>query len=441
MRGAKERPALSRGAVTGAVLLSGIALAAGANLPYAAMVAIGSSALAIAASALAVLLSSISGRRTARLLAPSAVLACFAAVPAGMMFAGGTTQAFVMLCAALLAASLLAAGFSLIPSGGAPARVMRQPGMAAATAAFAPPPCGAMTRRPRTPVTTRSGWRSPRLISAYSIGTSSPTRSRCRHRWKRCSTPAGRVGGTGRDWRARIHADDFETFRTALEEYRGTAEISFALDFRARGADGVVRWLQLQGSTLSNGGRAVRCIGLAGDITAQKDHEASLIAAVRHDGLTGLPNRIVLMEALAARLASANPVHKIALLVADLDRFKTFNDALGTQAGDVLLATAGERLRRAAPPHALAARLGADRFALLWSAGEEFEAAAEADAVLAALGEPLALGGQDIYPSASGGLALAEAPAAAGAHLAAAELALEAAKRGGGGQLSLFAHP
>ncbi len=145
------------------------------------------------------------------------------------------------------------------------------------------------------------------------------------------------------------------------------------------------------------------------------------------------------MDALGSRLSEPESDAPAALLVLDVDRFRTANDALGPQAGDALIAALAERLRRAAPDHALAARLGGDRFALLWTCDESIQAEETANDVLAALAEPMALAGTEIFPSASGGLVRSTPGTSAAAALSDAETALAAAKRAGGGQTAVFA--
>ncbi|MCK6426886.1 MAG: EAL domain-containing protein [Burkholderiaceae bacterium] len=102
------------------------------------------------------------------------------------------------------------------------------------------------------------------------------------------------------------------------------------------------------------------------DITARHEAEARLAHLARHDALTGLPNRQQLEERLQALLARESPGPRhLALLMLNIDRFKTINEARGQAAGDALLLALSERLRTLLCRHELLARLGADDFALL----------------------------------------------------------------------------
>jgi diguanylate cyclase (GGDEF)-like protein len=124
--------------------------------------------------------------------------------------------------------------------------------------------------------------------------------------------------------------------------------------------------------------------------------EAQIDHLVRHDALTGLPNRDAFLERLGARLGSARRNDRLtAVLRLDLVDFKAINDILGCVAGDVLLRHTGARLLATLRESDMLARLGADEFAILQT---EIEAPADAadlcERLLAAMSEPFDLCGQ-----------------------------------------------
>ena len=87
-----------------------------------------------------------------------------------------------------------------------------------------------------------------------------------------------------------------------------------------------------------------------------------------HDSLTGLANRSLFIERVAARIAHPDPAGSIpVVLFLDLDDFKLVNDTLGHAAGDALLRAVGERIRLGLRADDVAARLGGDEFAILVS--------------------------------------------------------------------------
>jgi diguanylate cyclase (GGDEF)-like protein len=138
-------------------------------------------------------------------------------------------------------------------------------------------------------------------------------------------------------------------------------------------------------------------------ISVRRDHQAM------HDGLTGLPNRKLLVlrteEALAE--ARARQGERVGLLLLDLDRFKEVNDTLGHPVGDRLLQTVAHRLTHSVRPGDVVARLGGDEFAVLLPSVRDAAAAREVAARLrVALTEPVRLEGMTFDMDASIGIAL-----------------------------------
>jgi diguanylate cyclase (GGDEF)-like protein len=132
-----------------------------------------------------------------------------------------------------------------------------------------------------------------------------------------------------------------------------------------------------------------------------------------YDPLTGLPNRRLLLNRLQQTLASsARNSRKRAMLFIDLDNFKTLNDTLGHQTGDLLLQEVACRLSACVREADTAARLGGDEFVIMLEDLSEFpeEAAAQArnvsGKILAAISEPYILSGNVCHSTASIGITL-----------------------------------
>jgi diguanylate cyclase (GGDEF)-like protein len=163
---------------------------------------------------------------------------------------------------------------------------------------------------------------------------------------------------------------------------------------------------------------------------AESQHEAT------HDPLTGLGNRSMLREQLRLAIdgsdATGDPV---SLLLIDLDRFKEINDTLGHHHGDELLCRVAERLCGAVRSTDSVARLGGDEFALvLPSTFADGDALDVATRILAALRQPLELGGVTVDIGASIGIAAYPADSADALELLQhADVAMYVAKRGGYG--------
>jgi len=122
----------------------------------------------------------------------------------------------------------------------------------------------------------------------------------------------------------------------------------------------------------------------------------------RHDVLTGLPNRALLMEHLSTRTGARGTK---ALLFLDLDRFKVVNDSLGHLAGDELLLAVAERLQQHLRSGDIVARVGGDEFVVLCEqvAGAE-GALLVAERLLGAFADPFSVGDRDLRVTASIGV-------------------------------------
>ncbi|MGA8416775.1 MAG: EAL domain-containing protein [Candidatus Dormiibacterota bacterium] len=127
----------------------------------------------------------------------------------------------------------------------------------------------------------------------------------------------------------------------------------------------------------------------------------------RTDELTGLPNRRLFFESLAACL-ELGALETTAVLMIDLDRFKEINDSLGHHVGDDVLRQLGPRLTAAVGSTATVARLGGDEFGLILSPlVNTAEATGAAERVREALRQPFQLEGMSLRVDASIGIALA----------------------------------
>ncbi|BDH07630.1 MULTISPECIES: putative bifunctional diguanylate cyclase/phosphodiesterase [Streptomyces] len=126
------------------------------------------------------------------------------------------------------------------------------------------------------------------------------------------------------------------------------------------------------------------------------------------DPLTGLPNRQWLLERIWTALDDAERIGaRSALMLIDLDRFRSVNDTLGHLAGDRLLLQIADRLQKALPRGAEAARLGGDEFAVLLPVADSTTSATRiARGLVTALGSPLDLDGLTLVLEASAGVAV-----------------------------------
>jgi diguanylate cyclase (GGDEF)-like protein len=150
---------------------------------------------------------------------------------------------------------------------------------------------------------------------------------------------------------------------------------------------------------------------LSKEIIERERIQDQLTHQVMHDALTGLPNRGYLRDRLERALTrlKRDPDKHCALLFMDVDRFKIINDSLGHLVGDDVLKAVAHRLQSCVREPDLVARLSGDEFAiLLEDVPMPATAVKVAQRVLAALGAPLMLGGTELAPSASIGIAIGD---------------------------------
>ncbi len=144
------------------------------------------------------------------------------------------------------------------------------------------------------------------------------------------------------------------------------------------------------------------------DITEQKFNEEKLTYIATHDGLTGLPNRLLFNDRLQLALAYAQRRReKIAVMLLDLDRFKDVNDNLGHNVGDMLLQTVSDRLSEILRKSDTVARMGGDEFLMLLpdvDAPEDVDNVARK--ILEVFNKPFPLEGHEIEVTTSIGIAI-----------------------------------
>jgi diguanylate cyclase (GGDEF)-like protein len=169
---------------------------------------------------------------------------------------------------------------------------------------------------------------------------------------------------------------------------------------------------------------------------SQARHEA------KHDALSGLPNRVHMVEKietfLKSPLVKRNGQRAVAAYI-DIDRFKDINDTLGHEAGDQLIVAVGQRLAGRLRPQDFLSRFGGDEFAILCAPAGHEAAATLARRIAHAFESPFSVKGQNIRVTASTGLAIApENGTTADELMRHADIALYEAKNQGRDRAVLF---
>jgi diguanylate cyclase (GGDEF)-like protein len=198
------------------------------------------------------------------------------------------------------------------------------------------------------------------------------------------------------------------------------------------------RTIAISRRMMSGGGSVV----ILEDVTESKRAQERITHLARYDDLTGLANRNQFRERINGMLAA---MHKgknhIAIHLIDLDRFKTINDTLGHPIGDKLLKEVASRLKTVIRPGDMITRFGGDEFVVLQVGTERYQDAKWlAQRLARTLKDPFEIDGHRIDIGASIGIAMAPMDGVdADQLLKKADMALYAAKNGGGGDHRFFA--
>jgi len=238
-----------------------------------------------------------------------------------------------------------------------------------------------------------------------------------------------------------VHRDDRIALDAAVEFAREEHK-PFVVDTRLVCRDGTERWVQHRGRYVIDESRAPRLIGTVLDITLRKRAEAQTEYQANYDELTGLPNRKLLADRLQRSILQAqHNGTQLAVLYVDLDRFKTINDTLGHDVGDQFLKEVAPRLSEAVRATDTVARPGGDEFiVVLPEIASIGEAGRTAERIVSSFAQPVALGGRELYSSASVGISIFPDDGTTPEELIrAADAALYRAKCGGNGTFRFYA--
>ena len=179
---------------------------------------------------------------------------------------------------------------------------------------------------------------------------------------------------------------------------------NFEAEVRCR--DGSTIWV-LENARVTEEEEEALVEGILLDVTDRKRSEIEIEHRAYHDALTGLPNRTLLDDRLSVAVDEARRQGgELAVFFIDLDDLKTINDTLGHDVGDSLLQCVADRLQAAAGPTDTIARIGGDEFTILKPLATATEANAMAEKLLDELALPFELEQEEIYLSASIGIAM-----------------------------------
>ncbi len=229
----------------------------------------------------------------------------------------------------------------------------------------------------------------------------------------------------------RIHPDELlETISAAVEVAEGR-RASDSLEIRLLRGDGSAVWTRCTMTMLADhDGTPLHLLLQIENIEERRQLLERLRQSALHDPLTGLLNR----AGLAEHASGIAPNSQIGVIALDLDNFKQVNDELGHAAGDQVLQALAGRFQHLVRPDMVAARAGGDEFVLLSDRVHSVDSVHQiAERIVAAAGQPVAVGGRSVVLGASVGYSIGRSEDLEGVQIA-ADRASYAAKRAGGGR-------
>ncbi len=167
-----------------------------------------------------------------------------------------------------------------------------------------------------------------------------------------------------------------------------------------------LEWLTIN-AVRDDRGELTNYIAIFSDITIIKASQERLEHMVNHDELTNLPNRNALKGRMTQAFARAKRQGSaLALMFIDLDNFKNINDNLGHDSGDLLLQQVADRLELCVRGEDTVARIGGDEFNVLLEEVSDTSVAHTAERILNQIAKPYLVNGQQVFTSASIGIAM-----------------------------------
>lgn len=214
----------------------------------------------------------------------------------------------------------------------------------------------------------------------------------------------------GEQWINAIHKDDLPGFLQAVRDHIDINK-AYTAEFRIETPLGHTTWVKVNARALySSDGSVKGFLATVADITSHLDSERRLRDMAEFDTLTGLVNRAFFQDRLTEALAGSARHGNVILLFIDLDDFKVVNDTLGHDIGDELLKIVAHRVKDVVRTEDTVARLGGDEFTVILKyLQDESYASRVAQNIIQSMRDPFIINGQEIFISASIGVAVGNA--------------------------------
>ena len=210
----------------------------------------------------------------------------------------------------------------------------------------------------------------------------------------------------GTPWRDFVHPDDMEDVEVRFQRRAVGEPAASPYHFRVIDRGGKVRWMEAKAAAVE-WESAPAVLTFLTDITTRVEAEAHIEFLAQHDELTGLPNRSLFLDRANQAIAHARRAHRaVAVLYLDLNRFQRINDSHGHEVGDLLIRQVAERLAAGLRDDDSVARISGDEFGILLAdLGDVDDVPAIVAQIMDGLSRPLAAVGQEMFITASVGIA------------------------------------
>ncbi len=203
-----------------------------------------------------------------------------------------------------------------------------------------------------------------------------------------------------------VHPEGFQRLQDKMLQQGGKTS-GFVAQLRRH--DGGIIWVEVSSRVVNDAtGRVLYHEGAIQDITERRHAEARIHHLAHHDDLTGLPNRVMFKHRLEQAIIEAERRGRVlAVLLLDMDRFKTINDTLGHGVGDGLIQVVADRLRACVREVDMVSRLAGDEFAVIVpDLAHAEDAARVAQKILDSFAYSYRVGEYELFMSASIGIVL-----------------------------------
>ncbi len=215
------------------------------------------------------------------------------------------------------------------------------------------------------------------------------------------------------EWFKRVHFHDIGHLKEKINLSLNGHSNTFEQEYRIIDKNGEYLWMFAKGNVIKDSSNNIyRVVGYQSNINEHKQNEKlleELLHNASHDSLTGLPNRSLFMEKLDKIILNykRKKDNNFAVLFVDIDKFKVINDSLGHSTGNQLLVETAIKLQLCLRPEDTIARLGSDEFTIiLENINDKSEAIKVANRIQKELSYPFILNNNEIFASASIGIAI-----------------------------------